>query len=81
MSIALTNMKLHLSTQDTFRVTKISGTSQAIVSTNGKDVDLELRELRYGERREIMVELELDGVDRDSTGSRSPSMDQLSMDE
>ena len=61
MSVALTNMKLHLNCQDhDFRVTKVSGTSQAIVSTNGKDVDIELKELRHGEVREILVELELE---------------------
>nr|XP_031861524.1 uncharacterized protein CI109_003128 [Kwoniella shandongensis]KAA5528596.1 hypothetical protein CI109_003128 [Kwoniella shandongensis] len=62
MSIAMNNMKLHLSCQDNaFRVTKVSGTTQAIVSQNGKTADIELRELRYGEIREILVELDLEG--------------------
>jgi len=61
MSIALANMKLHLNCRENdFRVLKVSGTSQAIVSANGKDVDIELRELRHGEVREILVELDLD---------------------
>lgn len=60
MSIATTNMKLHLScAENDFRITKVSGTVQAIVSHDGKDVDIELRELRHGEVREILVELEL----------------------
>ena len=60
MSIAITNMKLHLDCRENdSRVTKISGSSQAIVSANGKDVDIELRELRHGEVREILVELDL----------------------
>jgi hypothetical protein len=67
MSIALTNMKLHLSCQDNdFKVTKVSGASQAIVSVSGKDVDIELRELRHGEIREILVELDLE---QESDGS------------
>ncbi|KAL7421388.1 hypothetical protein Q5752_004273 [Cryptotrichosporon argae] len=61
MSIAMTNMKLHVSAQDNeFRVTKVSGTSQAVVAASGKNVDIELRELRHGERREILIELEID---------------------
>ena len=60
MSIALTNMKLHLNCADNdFRITKVSGTVQAMVSQDGKDVDIELKELRHGAVREIMVELEL----------------------
>ncbi|KAL1407629.1 hypothetical protein Q8F55_007062 [Vanrija albida] len=61
MSIALTSMKLRLTCQDNdFRVTKVSGTSQAVISTSGKDVDIDLHEVRHGERREILVEMELD---------------------
>ncbi|WWC91194.1 uncharacterized protein L201_006136 [Kwoniella dendrophila CBS 6074] len=64
MSIAMDNMKLHLSCQDNdFHVTKVSGTTQAIVSKNGKDVNIELRELRFGEIREILVELNLEDGD------------------
>ena len=60
MSIAITNMKLHLDCgENESRVTKISGSSQAIVSADGKDADIELRELRHGEVREILVELSL----------------------
>ncbi|WVF65540.1 hypothetical protein IAT40_000268 [Kwoniella sp. CBS 6097] len=64
MSIAMDNMKLHLSCQENdFHVTKVSGTTSAIVSKNGKDVDIELRELRHGEIREILVELDLEVED------------------
>lgn len=60
LSIALTNMKLHLSCADNdFKITKVSGATQAIVGQSGKEVDVELRELRHGEIREILVELEL----------------------
>lgn len=61
MSIALTSMKLRLTCQDNdFRVTKVSGTSQAVISTSGKDIDIDLHEVRHGERREILIEMELD---------------------
>jgi hypothetical protein len=68
MSIALTNMRLHLNTaENDFKITKVSGTVQAIISQDGKDVDIELRELRHGEVREILVEMEL-GNGNGSTG-------------
>ena len=35
----------------------------AILSSDGRDVDVELGELRYGERKEMLVELELDNGD------------------
>ncbi|OCF79197.1 hypothetical protein I204_01144 [Kwoniella mangroviensis CBS 8886] len=72
MSIAMDNMRLHLSCQENdFHVTKVSGTTQAVVSKNGKDVNIELRELRYGEIREILVELDLEG-DSSSNEQRYP---------
>ena len=59
MSIAITNMKLHINCQDNeFKVLKVSGASQAIVSTGGQYADVELRELRHGETRELMVEMD-----------------------
>ncbi|KAI9636770.1 pleckstrin domain-containing protein [Dioszegia hungarica] len=62
MTIALTNMKLHLSAQENeFRIVKVTGTPQAIGSASGKTLDIELKELRFGERREILVEVELIG--------------------
>jgi hypothetical protein len=80
MSIALTQMKVHLSCQDNeFKVHKISGATQAVVATNGKDVDIDLRELRHGERKEILVELEIDfSPDRSSASvSQRGSSDDL----
>lgn len=60
MSIAVTKMKLHLSTQDNdFRIRKVQGAPHAIVSPDQKHVDIELREVRHGERKEMLVELEL----------------------
>lgn len=76
MSIAVTNMKLHLNcAENEFRITKVSGTVQAIVSHDGKDVDIELRELRHGETREIMVELELGNGDNGESSSGSSEGD------
>ena len=65
MSIGLMSMKLHLKIVDgnRFRIRKISGGPLAILSSDGRDVDVELGELRYGERKEMLVELELDNSD------------------
>lgn len=60
MSIALTNVKLRFTTQDPFfRVSKVSGATLAVVSSNRKEVDVELDVLRHNECREILVEFEL----------------------
>ena len=60
MSIALTNMKLHLSSaENEFRITKVSGTVSAIVAHDGENADISLGTLGYGETREILVEMEL----------------------
>ncbi|KAF9807236.1 hypothetical protein IEO21_08310 [Rhodonia placenta] len=65
MSIGLLHMKLHMKIVDgqRFRIRKISGGPMAILSSDGRDVDVELGELRYGERKEMLVELELDNSD------------------
>ena len=65
MSIGLLHMKLHMKIVDgqRFRIRKISGGPMAILSSDGRDVDVELGELRYGERKEMLVELELDNGD------------------
>lgn len=62
MSIALTNMKLHMRVVDgrRFRVRKVSGGPACIVSSDGTDVDVDVGELRFGERKEMLVEVELD---------------------
>ncbi|EJU03476.1 hypothetical protein DACRYDRAFT_21059 [Dacryopinax primogenitus] len=61
-SMGLLNMKLHLKVVDgtRFRIRKVSGGPGAIVSSSGRDVDIDIGELRYGERKEMLVELELD---------------------
>ncbi|GJJ11148.1 hypothetical protein Clacol_005379 [Clathrus columnatus] len=64
MSIALTNMKLHMRVVDgrRFRVRKVSGGPACIVSSDGTDVDVDVGELRFGERKEMLVEVELDNA-------------------
>ena len=65
MSIALRDMKLHLKIVDgqQFKIRKLSGGPTSILHSDGRDVDIELGELRYGERKEMLVELELDNAD------------------
>ena len=65
MSIALRDMKLHLKIVDgqQFKIRKLSGGPTSILHSDGRDVDVELGELRYGERKEMLVELELDNSD------------------
>lgn len=72
MSIGIANMKMHVKIVDgqRFRIRKISGGPSAILSSDGRDVDVEIGEVRYGERKEMLVELELDNSDlsRQSAG-------------
>lgn len=73
MSIAMTNMKLHLSSQEhNFSVSKVTGPGQALVASHGKTVELDLRELRHGESREILIDLEYEVMDN-QRGSTSDS--------
>lgn len=62
MSIALTQVKLHLSvpSDNCFRVRKVAGCTGAIISSDGKNVDLEIGEIRFGDCKELFVEMELD---------------------
>ncbi|EPQ27883.1 uncharacterized protein PFL1_04627 [Pseudozyma flocculosa PF-1] len=62
MSIALTDVKLHVSVphDNQFRVRKIAGMPGAIISSSGKDVDIDMGDIRFGDARELLVELELD---------------------
>lgn len=62
LSIAATNVRLHISVPERrwFRIRKVAGTSGAIVSADGKDVDIDVGELRYGERKDLIVEVEME---------------------
>jgi len=46
-----------------FKIRKLSGGPTSILHSDGRDVDIELGELRYGEKKEMLVELELDNAD------------------
>ncbi|KAI0684033.1 hypothetical protein BC835DRAFT_672591 [Cytidiella melzeri] len=65
LSIGLLNMKMHIKIVDgqRFRIRKVSGGPSAILSTDGRDVDVEVGEVRYGEKKEMLIELELDNSD------------------
>lgn len=75
MSIALTKVGLRLACQDDeFKVIKVSGASQAVISSSGRDIDIDLNILRHGEVREILVDFEIEGDAPPGTpfGSASP---------
>lgn len=65
MSIGLLNMKLHMKVVDghRFRIRKVSGGPSSILASDGQNVDVDVGELRYGERKEMLIELELDNTD------------------
>lgn len=65
MSIGLLSMRLHMRVVDghRFKVRKVSGGPAAIVASDGQNVDVDVGELRYGERKEMLIELELDNSD------------------
>ncbi|KAI0266481.1 Pleckstrin homology domain-containing protein [Gloeopeniophorella convolvens] len=65
MSIGSMNMKLHMKIVDgnRFRIRKVSGGPSSIVASDGRNVDVDVGELRYGERKEMLIELELDNSD------------------
>ena len=65
MSIGLLNMKLHLKIVDSYRfkIRKVSGGPQSILSADGQNVDVDVGELRFGEKKEMLIELELDNND------------------
>lgn len=77
MSIGLNHMKLHLKVVDghRFKIRKVAGVTNAILSSDGRNVDIELGELRYGEKKEMLVELDLDNSEDTATrpgGSSRP---------
>jgi hypothetical protein len=72
MSIGLMNMKLHMKVVDgyRFRIRKVSGGPSSILSSDGQNVDVDVGELRYGERKEMLLELELDNADVQKNSGR-----------
>lgn len=60
MSVAITNMRLFLdAVPHSYKVLRVAGASNSVVQQEGKVVEVELRELRFGETREVLVELDL----------------------
>jgi hypothetical protein len=53
----------------------VSGASQTIVSTDGKDADIELRELRHGQKVEFLVEMEWERESSGNSNSQGSSDD------
>jgi hypothetical protein len=74
MSIGLLNMKLHMKVVDghRFRIRKVSGGPSSILASDGQNVDVDVGELRYGERKEMLIELELDNTDMREAKSQHP---------
>jgi len=59
-SIAMTNMRLLLTCPDSgYKVVRIQGANNHVIQQEGKVVDIELKELRFGDTREVMVEIDL----------------------
>ncbi|KAF8074869.1 Pleckstrin homology domain-containing protein [Lyophyllum atratum] len=56
---------LHMKVVDghRFRIRKVSGGPSSILASDGQNVDVDVGELRYGERKEMLIELELDNAD------------------
>lgn len=61
LSVVATNFKLYLNVAERrwFRIRKVSGVSGAIVSGDGGEVDITLGEMRLGEKREMLIEVEM----------------------
>jgi hypothetical protein len=74
MSIGLLNMKLHMKVVDghRFRIRKVSGGPSSVLASDGQNVDVDVGELRYGECKEMLIELELDNTDVRAVQSRQP---------
>lgn len=61
LSIAANSVMLHISVPEHrwFRIRKVSGINGAVVSSEVLDVDLAIGDLRLGERKELLVEMEM----------------------
>lgn len=81
MSIAMTGLKLHLSSGDTeFRCRKVTGAPGVVISSDGKDVDVDLLEMRHGQKVEVLVDMELERSGTPSAASDcTPRSDDLMM--
>ena len=88
-SIAMIRARISLSCADKdFKIARIMGVQTPIPAQGAKTIDIELRDLRYGETREILVEFDYEGDgtsaprSRPNTGlSGSFSMDRVSLED
>ena len=71
LSVAVSGLKLHLNVQERkwFKIRKVAGVGTAIVSSDGKDVDIALGAIRFGEKKEMLVEVEMASPRTANTGS------------
>lgn len=73
LCVALHHLHLHLNVQERrwFKIRKVAGVASAIVSSDGKDVDISLGELRFGEKKEMLVEIEMASPKKNSSRRNS----------
>lgn len=75
LCVAVHSLRLHLNVQERkwFKIRKVAGVASAIVSSDGKDVDISLGELRFGEKKEMLVEVEMASPKKDSSARQASS--------
>ncbi|KIR82408.1 zinc finger family protein [Cryptococcus gattii EJB2] len=74
MDVAMDNVKIHVScVEKGFRIMRVQGTTQAVITGAGEDIDIELQGLRYGDSREILIEFELENRDESQRYSEGSS--------
>lgn len=73
LSVAIGSLKLHLTVQERrwFKIRKVAGVGSAIVSSDGFNVDINLGELRFGEKKEMLVEIEMASPQQQQTQART----------
>ncbi|KAH9814757.1 hypothetical protein DFH28DRAFT_1167595 [Melampsora americana] len=77
ISVGATNAKLQISVPEHrwFKMKKVTGVMCFVLSSNGHHADIDLGEMRYGERKEILIEVEM----RDSAAGFDPTSDDAGM--
>lgn len=72
LSIACSNVRLHVAVPERrwFRIRKVTGSGTAFLSSEGFDVDVSVGELRFGERQDLLIEME--GLLQPPTRSSKP---------
>lgn len=74
MDVAMDNVKIHVScVEKGFRIMRVQGTTQAVITGAGEIIDIEFQGLRYGDSREILIEFELENRDESQRYSEGSS--------